>query len=236
MRSVTRVRGGRMVLHGVTLRFAPAQLTAVVGPSGAGKTTLLEVLAGLALPDGGEVRFDDRPLGRPSAEELAAWRRARVGYLPQEPTPVGFLSATENVSLALIARGTPRDVATGRARAALHRLGLAERREQRLERLSAGEAQRTALARALACADGLLIADEPTSRLDEETAGIVAATLADAAHADGQTVICATRDPQVIARADEVIDLSGPTAGRDQPSRSIPRAATGADWTIDDVV
>ncbi len=78
-----------------------------------------------------------------------------------------------------------------------------------MARLSAGEAQRVALARALACADGLLIVDEPTSRVDEETAAAIAELLAAAAHRDGHTVICATHDPQVVARAHATVTLGG---------------------------
>lgn len=206
VQAVTRVRGGRPVLDRMTVRFAPGRMTALVGRSGAGKTTLLELLAGLAVPDTGEVLLDGRALG-PGSEQRAAERRARIGYLPQEPVPVGFLSATENIALALITRGCERDRAGRTARAALDRVGLAGRSEQRVERLSAGEAQRVALARALACADGLLIVDEPTSRLDEETAAAVADLLAAAAEQDGHTVICATHDVPVISRAHAVVTL-----------------------------
>ncbi len=204
--SVTRVRGGRAVLHALTLRFAPGRLTAVVGRSGAGKTTLLELLAGLSVPDAGAIRLDDDVL-EGGAERRAAVRRARIGYLPQEPVPVGFLSATENVALALTARGCERDQADRAARAALKQVGLAERSDQRVERLSAGEAQRVGLARALACANGLLIVDEPTSRLDEETAVAVAGVLAATAEQHGHTVVCATHDATVIRCAHAVVTL-----------------------------
>jgi len=104
-------------------------------------------------------------------------------------------------------RGWESRAAAERAAVALARVGLAERARQRVHRLSAGEAQRVALARALASARGLLIVDEPTSRLDESNATIVADLLADAAREEGQTVICATHDQRVIRRADEVIGL-----------------------------
>ena len=89
------------------------------------------------------------------------------------------------------------------------RAGLADRARQRVHRLSAGEAQRLALARALASARGLLIVDEPTSRQDENNARAIAALLVAAAHEEGQTVICATHDPEVIRQADKVVALSG---------------------------
>jgi putative ABC transport system ATP-binding protein len=89
----------------------------------------------------------------------------------------------------------------------LGRLGLGDRARQRVERLAAGETQRVALARALACAAGLLVLDEPTSRLDAGNAGLVGELLVGAAHDEAQTVICATHDPQLIGRADHVITL-----------------------------
>ncbi|HEV3055373.1 MAG TPA: ATP-binding cassette domain-containing protein, partial [Solirubrobacteraceae bacterium] len=168
LHDVTRSRG-RPLLVSLTRTLGPGGLIAVAGPSGSGKTTLLRLLAGLDRPDSGSLALDGVALG--DAEHRAALRRTRIGYLPQEPAPVGFLSARENVGLALALRRLPMDDA------ALPRVGLADRARQRVARLSAGEAQRVALARALACARGLLILDEPTSRLDEATAAAVGTML-----------------------------------------------------------
>ena len=151
--------------------------------------------------------LDGAALSRLGAEELAALRRKRIGYLPQEPWPIGFLSAEENVVLALRLRRWDQSAAAERAAVALARVGLSERARQRVSRLSAGEGQRVALARALAGARGLLVVDEPTSRLDQANATAVAELLAAAAADDHQTVICATHDAEVIARADEVVTL-----------------------------
>jgi ABC-type lipoprotein export system ATPase subunit len=199
----------RDVLGGLTHDFAPGQMTAITGRSGAGKTTLLKLVAGLDRPSSGQVMLDGQPLGDRNGEQLASLRRERIGYLSQEPAPIGFLSAEENVVLVLRIRGWDADAAAERAARALTRAGLADRARQRVHRLSAGEAQRLALARALASARGLLIADEPTSRQDESNARAVAALLAAAAHQDGQTVICATHDPAVIRHADHVVVLAG---------------------------
>jgi ABC-type lipoprotein export system ATPase subunit len=201
-RAVGAGRTRRVVHDGFTHAFAPGALTVVTGRSGAGKTTLLRLLAGLDTPDGGEVVLDGSPLTG-DAEQLAARRRARIGVLEQEPGLVGFLAAEENVALARELRGR----STGGAAAWLARVGLGERARQRVGRLSAGERQRVGLARALAAADGLLVADEPTSRLDEASAGAVAALLHDAAHEHGLTVVCASHEPLVIARADHEVRL-----------------------------
>jgi ABC-type lipoprotein export system ATPase subunit len=213
LRSVARTYGDgptrRHVLGGLTHDFAPGQMTAVTGHSGAGKTTLLKLVAGLDRPSSGQVMLDGQPLGDRGGEQLASLRRQRIGYLPQEPAPIGFLSAEENAVLVLRIRGWDADAAAERAAAALTRTGLADRARQRVHRLSAGEAQRLALARALASARGLLIVDEPTSRQDENNARAVAALLAAAAHEESQTVICATHDPAVIRQADHVVVLDG---------------------------
>ncbi len=194
------------VLERLSVNFEAGALTAVTGRSGVGKSTLLELIACLRKPDSGEVVLDDRPLGRLDREQLAALRRERIGYLPQEPAPIGFLTAVENVTLALALRDGPGTTATERAEAALALVSLADRARQRVQRLSAGEAQRVALARALACARGLLVVDEPTSRLDEDNATTVAIALCEAA-AEGQTVICATHDSDLIRYADRVVEL-----------------------------
>ncbi len=208
-RTYTRGPTRRQVLSGLTHEFAPGQLTAVTGRSGAGKTTLLKLMAGLDRPTSGQVVLDGHLLGNDTGEQLAGLRRQRIGYLSQEPAPIEFLSAEENAVLVLRIRGWAPDAAAERAMTALTRAGLADRARQRAGRLSAGEAQRLALARALAGARGLLIVDEPTSRQDETNARAVAALLAAAAHQDGQTVICATHDPTVIGQADHVFALGG---------------------------
>jgi ABC-type lipoprotein export system ATPase subunit len=202
-----RGRGRRLVLDGFGHIFAPGVLTVVTGRSGSGKTTLLQLLAGLDVPDGGEVLLDGEPLSARTAEGRAALRRARIAYLPQEPTPAGFLSATENIVLALQLRGVAREPALTHAAAVLEQTRMSERADQPAFRLSAGEAQRLGLARALACSTGLLILDEPTSRLDRLAAETVAQGLSATARDQGQTIICATHDPELIALAGAVVEL-----------------------------
>jgi ABC-type lipoprotein export system ATPase subunit len=212
LRDVVRTRGHgraqRTVLRGLTRCLAAGRFNAVAGASGSGKTTLLRLVAGLDRPDSGAILFDAHDLAADDAESLAALRRRRIGYLAQEPTPIGFLSAEENIVLALRTRGWDEPEARAQAASALARVGLTERARQRAGRLSAGEAQRLALARALASARGLLIVDEPTSRLDEANATMTAQLLRAAAREDGQTVLCATHDERLLALADNVMDLT----------------------------
>lgn len=204
-RELSRSYGSRRVLQELTAIFAAGVLTVITGRSGSGKSTLLRLLCGLDLPDAGGVLFDTTPLGN-DPERLAEIRRRRIGYLAQEPAPLAFLTATENIELALAVRGCERAEGARRAATALADVELAERARQRVARLSAGERQRVGLARALACANGLVILDEPTSRLDQAATAEIADLLARGA-SSGQTIVCASHDPIVIARADAVIEL-----------------------------
>jgi ABC-type lipoprotein export system ATPase subunit len=221
LESVWRWRGQgtsrRAVLADLSAELGPGGLTVIIGRSGSGKTTLLELLACLAQPDCGELIIAGERVGALGAEGLAALRRRRLGYLPQEPAPVGFLSAVENVAVALVVRGIGAEEARDRAEEVMSEVGLAERRRQRVARLSLGEAQRVALARALVCACGLLVVDEPTSRLDSDGAAAVAALLRRAAQ-DGHTVVCATHDPLLIERADQTLELGRPAARSHSPA------------------
>jgi ABC-type lipoprotein export system ATPase subunit len=194
------------VFDGLSHEFERGHMTVVNGRSGSGKSTLLRLIAGLDQPDTGELQIDGRPLAELDREQLAALRRERIGYMPQEPVAVALLSALENVVLSLQIRGVGVDEATGRATGLLAALALSQRARQFVARLSAGETQRVALARALAGAGGLLVLDEPTSRLDEANARLVAAVLA-RARQEGQTIVCATHDPLLVSQADDVLAL-----------------------------
>jgi ABC-type lipoprotein export system ATPase subunit len=216
IRSLERAYGRgsqkRLVLSEMTHSFGGGRLTVVAGRSGSGKTTLLRLIAGLDHPDAGEVVIDRQPLTGWDREQLATLRRRRIGYMPQEPATVEFLSARENVVLAMQLRGVEPETAAQTATALLVDLGLEERAEQRVGRLSAGEVQRVALARAMAAARGLLILDEPTSRLDEASADLVTGLIRQAAR-NGQTVICASHDPRLTDQADEVLAVPAGRGG-----------------------
>jgi ABC-type lipoprotein export system ATPase subunit len=195
------------VLRGFSARFAPGRLTVVSGRSGSGKSTILRLLAGLELPDAGEVLIDgDSPVAGSRAERARLRRRA-LALVTQEPSLVDFLSAAENVVLGLALRGIEGPDAEERAESWLAELGLGERARQRVHRLSAGERQRVALARALAGAPPLLLVDEPTARLDEANAAAIGELLAAAAGEHGTTIVCATHEPLLIAAADEEVAL-----------------------------
>ena len=211
-RALARSYGTRAVLRDLSVSFNAGGLTAVTGPSGSGKSTLLHLLAGLDLPDGGEVAILGEPISRHDATARAALRRSHVALVTQGTDLVPFLGAQETVELALAMRGVDGDEATSRATAALADVGLSELAAQRVARLSMGERQRVALARALAARPALLLADEPTARLDEANARATGALFADLAARTGTAIVCATHDPVLIEHAHAEVSLAGSVA------------------------
>ena len=192
-------RGARAteVFRDLSLAFAAGAFSAVTGPSGTGKSTLLHLLAGLDRPTGGDVRVLGTALSGLDATGLALLRRSSIGLVTQGTDLVPFLTARETVELALSLRGAAPDGAAP----ALAAVGLAELAEERVARLSMGERQRVAIARALAAKPVLLLADEPTARLDEANARAVGALFAELARATGTAIVCATHDPVLIEHA-----------------------------------
>ena len=199
----------RVVLAGLNASFATGKLIAVTGPSGSGKTTLLNLLAGIAEADAGGVAVFGRRVADLDREARSALRRDHVAVIGQDPGLTPFLSARENVELGLALRGMGAEEAHERALEALGRVGLTERTEQRAARLSAGERQRVAIARAVAAGAGLLLADEPTARLDEANALAVGALFSKLAREFGAAVVVATHDPLVVEQADATLRLGG---------------------------
>jgi ABC-type lipoprotein export system ATPase subunit len=194
------------VLNDVSSTFAAGTFTVVVGRSGSGKTTLLHLLAGLDRPTSGSVTLLGRKLDGLDRAELAELRRAHVALVTQEPGLIPYLTAAENTLLALALRQRGNDHRE-LAERALADVSLEQRVDTPAGKLSAGERQRLAVARALAAGTELLLMDEPTARLDEESAHAVAGLLGRAAHVHGLAVVCATHDPVLIEGADAILPL-----------------------------
>lgn len=194
------------VLNEVSCSFTAGTFTAVVGRSGSGKTTMLHLLAGLDRPTSGAVRLLGRRIDGLDRAELAALRRLHVALVTQEPGLIPYLTAAENTQLAVALRGRSDDEEALVDRV-LTEVSLQHRTDTPAAKLSAGERQRLAVARALAAGAELLLVDEPTARLDEENAHTVAALLRRAARVHGLAVVCATHDPVVIEAADTILPL-----------------------------
>ena len=187
--------------------FRAGRLTAVTGPSGSGKTTLLHLLAGMDLPSGGEVRVLGRRVSGLDRDARARFRAESVGFVSQETGLVPFLTAAENVELGLSLHGVGDEEGRARASESLASVGLAAVAGRRVSDLSSGQRERVAVARAAAGRPALLLADEPTARLDQANALAVARLLLGLARETGAAVVCATHDPLLIEHADERLDL-----------------------------
>jgi putative ABC transport system ATP-binding protein len=209
-RDVVKSFGQTPALRGATLAVQPGEILAVMGPSGSGKSTLLHCLAGILVPDAGEVHFNGQRLDTLSENRRSDLRRDRFGFVFQSGQLVPELTAEENVALPLLLSGTRRKPALAQARPWFQRLGLDGLENRRSGELSGGQAQRVALARGLVSQPGILFADEPTGSLDSVSGEQVMSLLTRAAREHGTTVILVTHDARVAAYADrEVIVRDG---------------------------
>jgi ABC-type lipoprotein export system ATPase subunit len=205
-RGLYHVYRGREVetvaLRGADISLAAGSWTSVMGPSGSGKSTLLHILSGLDLPTAGRVLLDGVDLTGLSAAERARRRREKVGLLLQRENLHPLLNVADNIALPLRLGGRSGRGVRERVAHLLTAVGLADRRRQRPGQLSGGEAQRIALAVALAPRPRVLLCDEATGELDEENTAKVLDLMAALQDEEGTTVLTVTHNPQVAERAD----------------------------------
>jgi putative ABC transport system ATP-binding protein len=198
---------GRQVLRGVSLELRRGEMISLTGASGSGKSTMIALLAGLTVPDGGRVAFDGDDLTDLDDVGRARLRADRIGIVLQSGNLIPFLTAAENVELATgFADGGGGHV---EARDRLEELGVGVRRHHLPRRMSGGEAQRVAIAVALANDPELLLADEITGQLDSKTADQVMGTIFDAWQRHGLTVLYVTHDRGLADRAERRLILDG---------------------------
>lgn len=195
-----------VALRGANMELPRGRLTSLIGPSGSGKSTLLSLVAGLALPSAGQVVVDGQDISRLNESERARMRAATIGLVFQSGNLIPFLSAIENVEIAMSL--TPdKKVRGGRARELLTEVGLGRRLHHRPSQLSGGEAQRVAVAVALSNDPDLLLADELTGELDSATAAQVLELLAEIWRRRGLTILLVTHNLELAARADHRLRL-----------------------------
>lgn len=195
------------VLRGVDLAVARGEFLALRGASGAGKSTLLHLLGGLDAPNAGKIVFDGRDLSLLSNGAMAAFRNRSVGFIFQSYHLLPELDALENVCLPARMARTSVDDCKVRAKTLLERVGLRDRLDHKPYELSGGEQQRVAIARALINEPALILADEPTGNLDSHTGEGVIELLCSIHEERNATLIVATHDSKVAARAPRVIQL-----------------------------
>jgi putative ABC transport system ATP-binding protein len=195
------------VLQAISATFNESEFIVLLGKSGSGKSTLLNLIGGIDLPSAGEVWIGETNLTRLNERRLTLFRREHIGFVFQFFNLIPTLTALENVSLPYELRGNGRREGEKRARALLERVGLGDRVNTYPDRLSGGEQQRVAIARALVHDPVLVLADEPTGNLDEETGGQVLTLLLELSRDAGRTLIMATHNPEVVPYADVVYHI-----------------------------
>lgn len=181
------------ILHGVSMSLPAAASVAVVGPSGSGKTSLLLICAGLLRPTSGQIVFEGRDISAADEGALSALRRDRMGIVFQNFHLIPTMTAVENVAIPMELAGI--EDAGDRAAQTLSSVGLGHRLAHYPSQLSGGEQQRVAIARALAMKPRLILADEPTGNLDQDTGRSIMNLLFERVQAQGATLVLVTHDP-----------------------------------------
>ena len=204
---IERKEGARAILKDVNFNMQAGEFLCIMGPSGSGKTTLLQLLAGLEEPSVGEVLYEGRSFAGMSDLERTLHRRNAIAQVFQFFNLMPNLSLRENVGLPLAIAGNDPDKERGQIDALIDRLGLSARSEALPHELSGGEMQRTSIARALAGRQALMLCDEPTGNLSQQSGAEIMQTLRDLCDHDGKSVLLVTHNPRDAAFADRILFL-----------------------------
>ena len=194
-------------LRDVDLEIASGEMVALAGPSGSGKTTLLNLIGCIDKPTAGTIVIDGTDVTDVPLHKLALTRRDTIGYVFQTFNLIPVLTAYENVEYPLLLQGVPRKRRDVAVRQWLEQVGLADKAKHRPDELSGGQRQRVAIARAMVGAPKLVLADEPTANLDSDTGAQILDLMSRLNEETGCTLIFATHDAAVMARASRVVSL-----------------------------
>ncbi len=197
-----------IVLRGVTLEVHAGEIVAIVGASGAGKSTLLHIAGTLDRPTSGSVSFDGKDVFAMGDEELARFRNERIGFVFQFHHLLPEFTALENVAIPALIRGESLGAAKERALKLLDEVGLLHRAEQKPPKLSGGESQRVAVARALMNAPRIVLADEPSGNLDSANADMLHTLLWELSRKTGQAFVIVTHNESLAVRADRIVRIA----------------------------
>ena len=210
-------------LRNVSLDISEGEFVSIIGKSGSGKSTLLNLIGGLDTTSSGHILFRDRDLSTMSKTELAKHRRFSVGMIFQSFNLIPSRTALENISLALTFGGVPRRLRKARAEEVIRSVGLVHRMDHKPTELSGGEAQRIAIARALANNPAMVLADEPTGNLDSVTSSEIIDLLQELNQKKGISVLMITHDKETASRiSNKVIRLVDGSIANEQEKTNMP--------------
>lgn len=197
----------RQVLRNVTAQFNQGEFIVLLGQSGSGKSTLLNLICGIERPSSGTVSLNGQPITELNERDCTLFRRDNIGFIFQFFNLIPTLTVIENITLPQELAGGDRTQLNQTAQAILDQVGLSDRAHDYPDQLSGGQQQRIAIARAIAHDPILLLADEPTGNLDEETGDLVLELLLNVTRSVNKTLIMATHNPAIAAKADRVVKM-----------------------------
>jgi len=229
-------RMGSTVVHalrGIALDIAAGEFVAVMGPSGSGKSTFMNLLGCLDHPSGGEYWLGGQEVSRLSADQLAAVRNRKIGFVFQHFNLLARTSAVDNVALPLLYAGVAASERHRRAEARLRQVGLGERLDHQPTQLSGGQQQRVAIARALVNDPMLVLADEPTGALDSRTSVEIMALL-QALNREGITIVLVTHEHDVAAAASRIVTFRDGQVVEDRANAPVDAAARLAELPLEE--
>lgn len=201
------LEGKLFVLRGVTLSVARGEIVAIVGASGAGKSTLLHILGTLDRPTSGSVHYEDVDVFSLSDDDLARFRNQEIGFVFQFHHLLPEFTALENVAMPALISGMKLATVTDKARELLEEVGLGEKANMKPTKLSGGEQQRVAVARALINSPKVILADEPSGNLDTANAQMLHQLIKDLSRKKGQTFVVVTHNEGLAKQADSIVKI-----------------------------
>ena len=229
LRNVTKVYGSGpgafRALDGVSVIVERGEFLSVIGPSGSGKSTLLNLMAGLDVPDGGQILLNGQDLARMSDEALSNLRLREIGFVFQSFNLFPALTVWDNVAWPLEFAGVKRARLRAQVEEVLRRVGVADRHARRPGELSGGEQQRAAIARALVNEPSIILADEPTGSLDSQTGDSILALLTGLNREHGVSIVMVTHRSDAARWSDRTIELRDGRIAGDAPAASRARLA-----------
>jgi len=203
-KTYTEGKHSRIILDNVNATFNAGEFILLLGQSGSGKSTLLNLISGIDSPDSGEAIVNDVAINRLSERQRTLFRREHIGFIFQFFNLIPTLTVFENITLAIQLNGGITPARENEVRTILERVGLSHRQDAFPDRLSGGEQQRVAILRAIAHNPTILLADEPTGNLDEETGQTIMQLLLELTRQVNKTLIMATHNPEIVPLADKV--------------------------------